>query len=225
MAGTREAAKQIAAVTAIAADRRAAGYRLSEENGNPDPLLAEAGKQHDAAVAGLNQGDVQTGKEKWKFQSGSLVYTKPFLTTKNVYAGSADENLYCLQKSTGEKRWSYKTSGCVYSSPMVDSKTVYVGSDDGFFYAIDEGAKPHKAVYVAIPKDPRLEAFTIDKKITPYLKDRGFEQLDSTKLFHFLEGRINDGAPSVIVFAYDQIPSNVIGVLPLTVNFRLSALP
>jgi outer membrane protein assembly factor BamB len=162
----------------------------------------------------LSAIDVQTGKEKWKFQSGSLVYTKPFLTGRDIYFGSADENLYCLQKSSGEKRWSYKTDGCIYSSPIVDSKTVFVGSDDGFFYAISEGPKPNKAVYLPIPKDPRLEALTIDKKITPYLKDHGFEQLDSTKLYRFLQSRINDGSPSVIVFAYDQIPSNMIGEEP-----------
>ena len=158
--------------------------------------------------------DVITGKEKWKFQSGSLVYTKPFLTTNAVYAGSADENLYCLQKNSGEKRWSYKVGGSIYSNPVVDAKTVYVGSDDGFFYAIDEGTKPYKTVYLPVPKDPRLEGFAIDKKITPYLKDRGFEQLDSAKLYRFLESRIADGAPSVIVFAYDQIPSNLVGAEP-----------
>jgi hypothetical protein len=158
--------------------------------------------------------NVVTGKEKWKFQSGSLVYTKPFLTTRDVYFGSADENLYCLDKSTGEKRWSYKTGGCVYSSPILDGTTIYVGSDDGFFYAIEEGAKPLKAVYLPIPKDPRLQAFTVDKKIAPYLIEKGFEQLDSAKLFNFLNSRINDGAPSVIVFAYDQIPHNMVGEQP-----------
>ena len=162
----------------------------------------------------LSAIDILTGKEKWKFQSGSLVYTKPFLTTSNIYIGSADENLYCLQKSSGEKRWAYKTGGCIYSSPVVDGKIVLVGSDDGYFYAIEEGIKPLKAVYLPIPKDPRLEAFTIDKKITPYLKARGFEQLDSAKLFQFISSRINDGTPSVIVFAYDQIPSNIVGQQP-----------
>ena len=162
----------------------------------------------------LSAVEVSTGKEKWKFQSGSLVYTKPFLTGKDVYFGSADENLYCLQKSSGEKRWSYKTGGCIYSSPIIDSNTIYVGSDDGFFYAIEEGVKPRKAVYLPIPKDPRLEAFIIDKKITPYLKERGFEQLDSARLFAFLTSRINDAAPSVIVFAYDQIPANMVGEQP-----------
>jgi outer membrane protein assembly factor BamB len=176
--------------------------------------------EHNVAYIGwsdnslLSAIDVLTGKEKWKFQCGSLVYTKPFLTRSNVYFGSADENLYCLQKSNGEKRWAYKTGGCVYSSPIVDTNTVYVGSDDGYFYAIEDGIKPFKSVYLPSPKDPRMEGFTIDKKITPYLKERGFEQLDSAKLFAFLTHRISDSAPSVIVFAYDQIPSNIVGEHP-----------
>lgn len=179
-----------------------------------------AALEHNVAYIGwsdnslLSAVDIVTGKEKWKFQSGSLVYTKPFLTSSDLYFGSADENLYCLQKSTGEKRWAYKTRGCVYSSPIADSNTIYFGSDDGYFYAIEEGSKPHKAVYLPIPKDPRLEAFTVDKKIAPYLKEKGFEQLDSAKLYNFLNSRINDGAPSVIVFAYDQIPRNIVGEQP-----------
>jgi outer membrane protein assembly factor BamB len=162
----------------------------------------------------LSAIDIVRGKEKWKFQSGSLVYTKPFLTTNEVYIGSADEKIYCLKKTTGEKIWSYKTGGSIYSSPLVESGTVFGGSDDGYFYAIEDGAKPFKAVYHPVPKGARMDAFTIDKAITPYLKDRGFEQLDSARLFHFLEARINDGAPSVIVFSYDHLPSNVVGAQP-----------
>jgi len=159
--------------------------------------------------------NLQTGKELWKFQSGSMVYTKPYLTENDVYIGSADEKIYCLAKDTGVKRWEYRTSGGVYSSPVVDSTTVYAGSDDGYLYALEEGRKPMKAVYQPVPADPRMErAFTVDPKITPYLKERGFEQLDSARLYHFLSARIQDGTPSVIVFSYEQIPSSVIGADP-----------
>ena len=176
--------------------------------------------EHNVAYIGwsdnslLSAIDVLTEKRNGNFKAVRWFIQNHFSLARIFTSGSADENLYCLQKSSGEKRWSYKTGGCVYSSPIVDSNTVFVGSDDGFFYAIAEGAKPHKTVYLPIPKDPRLEGFTIDKKITPYLKDHGFEQLDSAKLFRFLENRINDGAPSVIVFAYDQIPSNMVGEEP-----------
>lgn len=163
----------------------------------------------------LSAIDLQTGKEKWKFQSGSLVYTKPFLTGQEVFIGSADEKIYCLNKNTGEKKWEYKTEGSVYSSPVVDANTVFIGSDDGYLYAIEEGSKPFKAVYYPIPKNKMMESiFTVDKKITPYLIEQGFEQLDSAKLCHFLSDRIRDLAPSVIVFAYDMIPSNMAGEDP-----------
>jgi len=163
----------------------------------------------------LSAIDLQTGKEKWKFQSGSLVYTRPFLTAQEIFIGSADEMIYCINKVTGEKKWEYKTGGGVYSSPIVDENTVFVGSDDGFLYAIEEGAKPLKTVYHPFPKNKMMEGiFTVDKKITPYLKEHGFEQLDSAKLYHFLSDRIRDKKPSVIVFAYDFIPSNIVGENP-----------
>jgi outer membrane protein assembly factor BamB len=163
----------------------------------------------------LSAIDLQSGKEKWKFQSGSLVYTKPFLTEQEVFIGSADEKVYCLDKYTGEKKWEYQTEGCVYSSPLVNTNTLFIGSDDGYLYAIEEGPKPLKAVYYPIVKNKMMEGiFTVDKKITPYLMEQGFEQLDSAKLYHFLSDRIRDLAPSVIVFAYDMIPSNMVGEYP-----------
>ena len=162
----------------------------------------------------LSAVDLLTGKEKWKFQSGSLVYTKPFLTDHEVLIGSADEKIYCLAKANGNKLWEYKTGGCVYSSPVVDSNIVFAGSDDGYMYALEEGMKPIKAVYQPIAANAMMEGFTVDKKILPYLKERGFEQLDSAKLYHFLNDRIRDGTPSVIVFSYDQIPASMVGVDP-----------
>lgn len=158
----------------------------------------------------LSAVDLQTGKEKWKFKSGSLVFTKPHLTENEVIIGSADEKIYCVDKKSGGKKWEYKTGGGVYSSPIVDGKTLFVGSDDGYFYALEAGSKPLKAVYHPVSND----RFTVDIKITPYLKEKGFEQLDSARLYHFLTQRILDQQPSVIVFAYDMIPSNMVGDNP-----------
>ncbi|MBA4054449.1 MAG: hypothetical protein C0490_07045 [Marivirga sp.] len=158
----------------------------------------------------LSAIDLQTGKEKWKFKSGSLVYTRPFVTETEVIIGSADEKVYCIDKKSGIKKWEYKTGSSVYSSPVVAGKTLFVGSDDGYLYALEEGSKPLKAVFHPVSDD----RFTVDLKITPFLKEKGFEQLDSARLYHFLTQRIMDQLPSVIVFAYDRIPSNMVGDNP-----------
>jgi len=159
--------------------------------------------------------NLRSGKEKWKFKAGSMVYSKALLTDHEVIFGSADEKLYCLNSLDGSGRWEYKLGGPVYSSPVIDDGVVFVGSDDGCLYAIHEKKKPRKAVFQPIVNDPGMnQAFLADPAITPYLRRNGFLQLDSTSIQAFMQERIADGIPSVIVFAFEQLPSALIGIEP-----------
>ena len=160
----------------------------------------------------LSAIDLSSGKEKWKYKTGSMVYTKPLLVGDQVIFGSADEKLYCLSAQDGSKRWEFAMGAPVYSSPVMDGDVVFVGSDDGNLYAIHEKVQPFKAVYQPIVNDQGLnQAFLADAKITPYLKDNGFMQLDSLSLITFMRQRIADQAPSVVVFAYEQLPRQLVG--------------
>ncbi|MEQ8423309.1 MAG: PQQ-binding-like beta-propeller repeat protein, partial [Cyclobacteriaceae bacterium] len=161
--------------------------------------------------------DVKTGTEKWKFIAKSVVYTKPLVLERDVIVGSGDEHVYALDKKTGQKRWEYKLSNPVFSSPIFDDDILYFGCDDGNMYALEEGVKPYKAVY--LPVSSRYD-FTVDPKITPYLKSKGFAQLDSASITKFLNDRIRDQAPSVLVMAFDYIPENLIGEAPENGIFR-----
>lgn len=161
--------------------------------------------------------DIKTGKEKWKFVANSVVYTTPLILEKDVIIGSGDENVYALDKKSGLKKWEYKLPRPVFSSAIFDSNTLYFGCDDGNMYALEEGQKPYKAVYYPVPG--RFD-FTVDPKITPYLKSKGFEQLDSARLTKFLTDRVRDQSPSVVVLAYDYIPENVVGSNPEKGLFR-----
>ncbi|MEJ1239991.1 PQQ-binding-like beta-propeller repeat protein [Chryseolinea sp. T2] len=163
----------------------------------------------------LSAIDLKTGKERWKFKAGSMVYTKPLVTDSEVLVGSADEKVYCLNAVDGTKRWEYKVGAAVYSSPVVDEGVVFVGSDDGNLYALHEKLKPVKAVFQPITNDAGMnQAFLADPKITPFLKDHGFLHLDSVSIDGFIKQRIADKLPSVIVFAYEQLPSALIGTHP-----------
>lgn len=163
----------------------------------------------------LSLVDLQTGKEKWKFKAGSVVYTKPLLMGDQVVIGSADNKVYGLSGLDGKKIWEFRTGGCVFSSPATSNGVVFVGSDDGFVYAIHEKEKPIKAVFHPITNNPGLDqAFLSDASITPWLRERGFLQLDTTTIATFIKRRIADGVPSVIVFAYEQLPQSLIGDKP-----------
>lgn len=158
--------------------------------------------------------DIVTGKEKWKFESGSVNYTTAAIQGNNVVFGSGDGKLYCLDKKTGAKKWAYETGYEIFSSPLISSNTIYFGCDDGYLYALEDGPKPFKAVYQPLSEGGNNSYPLLDKKIAPYLKQHGFAQLDSALLCKFLSNRITDKTPSVIVFAYDAIPQNIIGEYP-----------
>ncbi|HTF22255.1 MAG TPA: PQQ-binding-like beta-propeller repeat protein [Chryseolinea sp.] len=159
--------------------------------------------------------DLQTGKERWKFKAGSMVYTKPLLTDSEVLIGSADEKLYSLSKTDGTKKWEYKLGGSVFSAPVTEGGVVFAGSDDGYLYAIHEKIRPVKAVFQPITNDPGMEqAFLVNPRITHWLRDQGFLQLDTISLATFMQQRVSDGNPSVIVFAYEQLPASIVGNQP-----------
>jgi len=163
----------------------------------------------------LSSIDLKSGKENWKFTASSVIYTKPFLTDNEVLVASADNKLYCVRKNDGTKLWEYQTSGSVYSAPVVSDGVVFFGSDDGFIYALQEKARAIKAVFQPIINDPGLEqAFLADTHITPWLKEHGFIQLDTTSIQTFIRQRISDGQASVIVFAYEQLPASIVGRAP-----------
>src|SRR5690606_15863843 len=158
--------------------------------------------------------DLKTGNEKWNYKCNSVIFTTAAFQGNQVVFGSADGNLYSLDKNSGKKIWQYNIGTEIHASPVYEPHNIYVGSDDGFFYALEEKQQVYTAVYQPIPKNGSTAYPLIDEKITPYLKDKDFKQLDSARLYRFISDRIEDKAPSVIVFAYDVIPHNIMGENP-----------
>jgi outer membrane protein assembly factor BamB len=74
---------------------------------------------------------------KWRFSTGSSIYSSPAVVGGIVYVGSDDDSLYAIDAATGAERWRFSTGGDVDSSAAVVDGTVYVGSYDGNIYAID----------------------------------------------------------------------------------------
>ena len=158
--------------------------------------------------------DLNTGKEKWQFKSEGHVYTKPLVLDSGVYIGSADGKVYHLDKTSGEKVWEYPIGREIYSSIIHDDGTIFFGSDDGFFYALEEGNAPHKVVYQPPKIEGNAQFVVVDRKIAPYLVEKGFEQLDDAGLYGFIVDRIADKNPSVVVFSFPIVPRDVMGERP-----------
>lgn len=76
------------------------------------------------------------------FKTDSEVYSSPAIGSngKNVFAGSDDHSLYCVNAADGTMVWDYATQAVIFdSSPAVtaDGKNVYIGSFDNNLYMIE----------------------------------------------------------------------------------------
>jgi eukaryotic-like serine/threonine-protein kinase len=153
--------------------------------------------------------DLQTGKELWKYNCHSYVYSTPVCDDKNVYTGAFDGKVYGFEKSSGKVAWEIVTGTPVLSSPLLQDNILYIGNDGGELLAIENGDEILKTVY--LPTDLKDNQLFADKKIGPYLQENGFRRLDTINLKDFMVKRIADGKKSVVVFAHQYIPKNVSG--------------
>ncbi len=171
----------------------------------------------------INALDLGTGKQKWEFDAGSHTYTTGLAVGDSVYFGSANGNVHKLDKQDGTLRWKYSAGADIYSSLIHDGDSLYFGTDDGRLIALTQGAaEVHKAVYLPGNVPDSIRGFIVDPAISPYLAERGYVQLQSVEaLADWLSVRSQSDTPSVIVFAFAQIPSKVIGEDPATGPMRV----
>jgi outer membrane protein assembly factor BamB len=157
--------------------------------------------------------DRATGTEVWNFQAGAYVYSSPVVVGNTIYIGQGDGDFSALDVDSGEERWNYRTGAAVYSTPVVHNGRVYVGSDDGFVYAFSAAQDLPLERAVFFDEDHRLAA-TFGQPDShlgarDYFVNRGYTLLDASTLETFMQARIADGGPSVVVFAMDVIPEAV----------------
>jgi outer membrane protein assembly factor BamB len=77
------------------------------------------------------------GKLKWTFATNGKLGNNPEPSGDNIYFGSEDGNLYCLNKHSGKLVWKYATSSPVSALPYAYKGRIYFGNFGGTFYALD----------------------------------------------------------------------------------------
>lgn len=85
-------------------------------------------------------GVARFSKVKWQFHTGGYVTSSPAVVGGTVFVGSADGNLYAIDRESGAQKWKFGTKGRVVSSPAVAEGMVYFTSFDGYLYAVDAAA-------------------------------------------------------------------------------------
>lgn len=180
---------------------------------NSSPAVA-----HGEVYAGSSDGrfvqaiDAATGEERWRVPTDGVVWSSPTVAGELVVVGDGAGVLRAVDRRDGTARWSVRLPGAVYSSPSVVHGVVIVGANDGRVYAFRTANGPtvERAVffdssYVRAAWNPSAKA------LARSLEGRGYRMLDAGALGTFIRQRIEDHAPSVVVFAIDHLPTSLAG--------------
>lgn len=166
------------------------------------------GRSSSGNFRGVNR---HTGEELWVQNARGAVFASPTVVDDLVYVSSGAGWVWAYDIDDGSPAWGYRlTRGGVYSSPLIHEGRVYVGADDGWFYAIEppQGLPPHRVVFWddSLSHRALVGRQDHDGLIPDYFASVGFERMNTDELVAFLEERIEDGAPSVVVFGMSLLP-------------------
>lgn len=167
--------------------------------------------------------DAATGVEQWRTPSVNIVWSSPAVDAERLYIGEGDGTLYALDKRTGKEVWRYRMGARTVSSPTLHDGRLFIGSDDGGIYAVNAAPAGAPSMRRAVFWDTAFVAAPLSRNrvtVRDYLRVRGYEVLDAAGLQRFLEERVRDRAPSVVVFSMDHLPATVAPVASDTVLFR-----
>ncbi len=86
---------------------------------------------HDAENTGNSSSTApDTNNVLWEYGTGGTVASSPAVVDGNVFFGSIDGNVYCLDALTGAWIWQYPTGDTVWSSPAVVDGKIFIGSGE-----------------------------------------------------------------------------------------------
>lgn len=163
----------------------------------------------------INALHLETGKELWRFPVTAPVWSSPAIVGDKVISAVNDGLIYCLNLYTGKEVWRFRTNERFFSSPVPANGNIYIGNDEGVLFclrnAAKTGASPMRAVFWA--KDPifQYHRFGIDVYLKDYFAAAGYNVVGQEALAEFMQQRIADKKPSVVVFATNLFPSTIVG--------------
>ncbi len=190
---------------------------------NTSPAVADgivyAGSSDARFVQGVDAG---TGREVWRLRTAGPVWSSPAVAGDVVYFADFTGRLYALDRRSGSLLWTYRGGAGLRSSPVPGDGMLYLGAEDGTVYAIraSDGAAPLARAVFWDRKLAPAAWIAHGEAVRDHLTGRGYELLDAGGLARFMEARVADGTPSVVVFALDHLPREVAAVPSDTVLFR-----
>jgi outer membrane protein assembly factor BamB len=183
-------------------------------------VVASAAVRNDTVWTGSSDGlfvvaiDAATGEEIWRTDVGARVFASPALAHGpgggTLYVADHGGAIRAMDPATGEERWRFDVGETmIQSSPVPADDALFLGADDGGVYALGAGpVPPRMAVFwdSALSEQPFRAANA--GLLRDYLRAHGYLMLGATALADWLEARIQDRAPSVLVFPTDRLPAS-----------------
>jgi outer membrane protein assembly factor BamB len=187
-------------------ERWRANHDVSWANGSPavDRGLVFETTSDGAFVQAV---DLATGVERWRVERVGLSWSSPLVAGEFVYLTTATGWVHALDRTTGAKRWAYRADGAIWSSPVLVRDLLLFGSDDGGVYALRGGEHDLQRVVWWDSTTTTLNTFAGHAELRDHLAGRDWRVLGTDGAIRFLQDRITDRAPSVVVFAQDQLPA------------------
>ena len=166
------------------------------------------------------------GREVWRRATPNTVWASPVLADGVLYGadgnydGTGPGRVFALNPESGAERWVTTLPAPVMSSPAVRDGMLYVGCDDGYLYAIRSASKTLDRVvfWDSLASPWGLVGSQI--RLRDYFKARGYTVLGSAELARWMQDRVVDGNPSVVVFAIDHAPRSIAASSSDTVLLR-----
>jgi eukaryotic-like serine/threonine-protein kinase len=75
---------------------------------------------------------------KWKFETGSPLFSSPVVSGETVYIGGLDSLLHAIDIATGKEIWKFRTNGEIRSDVCVSDDRIYLNGGDGLLYALNK---------------------------------------------------------------------------------------
>ncbi|MEP7302474.1 MAG: PQQ-binding-like beta-propeller repeat protein [Caldimonas sp.] len=170
----------------------------------------------------VQAADPATGTERWRFKTRGAVFSSIAIARDTLLFSDFTGTLYAIDSRNGASRWQFPMGGRSLSTPVVADGVVYAASDSGVLFALSVApaaptptakSAPRRLVYWEGMKSPAAYGWFrngVDGAILGQLKGAGYEQVTSAELVAFMRGATGASGPSVVVFADDRMPAELL---------------
>jgi len=112
-------------------------WTRSQKERNVRGIVCDGNVLYHISMDGCLYAMKKDGTDLWKFITQSSIFGLPCFDKENVYIGSSDNNLYCVDKKTGKEKWRCSCKGPLTTSMVMKDNLVFTGGWDCNIYAIN----------------------------------------------------------------------------------------